>query len=212
LKKIVIFDLDGTLTNNINQSEIIYQRISERYNLEQLSKEEIRKLKSNPKLKRLFELGIPIHKIPKMYKESREIASEFVDESKLVPGIKELITLLNDKNIKLAIVSSNSSSNISKFLSNNDINIFSFIESQASMRGKKRKLKKLLRGNGYKPSDAIYIGDEVRDVLACKAVSLEVIAVTWGFETKSILEKSGPNYIVDSVDELSELLLNEHKN
>ncbi|MFU8785971.1 MAG: hypothetical protein CVV61_07725 [Tenericutes bacterium HGW-Tenericutes-6] len=212
MKKVIIFDLDGTLSNNINQSEIIYQRISERYNLKQLSKEEIRKLKSNPKLKRLFELGIPVHKIPKMYKESREIASEFVDESKLVPGIKELITLLNDKNIKLAIVSSNSSSNINKFLSNNDISIFSFIEAKASMKGKKRKLSKILKRNGYKPSDAIYIGDEVRDVLACKAISLEVIAVTWGFETKSILEKSNPNYIVDSVDELSELLLDEHEN
>jgi phosphoglycolate phosphatase len=80
------------------------------------------------------------------------------------------------------------------------------------MKGKKRKLSKILKRNGYKPSDAIYIGDEVRDVLACKAISLEVIAVTWGFETKSILEKSNPNYIVDSVDELSELLLDEHEN
>ena len=40
MKKIVIFDLDGTLSNNVNQSEIIYQRISERYNMKKLSKEE----------------------------------------------------------------------------------------------------------------------------------------------------------------------------
>ena len=207
MKKIVIFDLDGTLTNNINSSEIIYQRIAAQYHLPKLTNKEIRELKSNPSLKKLMKLGIPIHKMPKMYRESREIASEFVDETKLILGIKELIMKLNDKKTKLAIVSSNSYSNINRFLSNNDINIFSFIEAKASMKGKKRKLQKLLKENGYKPSDAIYVGDEVRDVLACRTISLEVIAVTWGSETKTILEKANPNYIVDSVDELSDLLL-----
>ncbi len=207
MKKIVIFDLDGTLSNNINQSELIYQKISERYHLKKLSKEEIRALKSNPGIRRFSELGIPVHKIPKMYKESREIASEFVDESRLVLGMKELITKLHDRHTKLAIVSSNSPSNINKFLNKNDIDVFAFIEGKASMKGKKRKLRKLLRKNGYQPSDAIYIGDEVRDVLASQAIALEVIAVTWGFDTKPILAKSNPNYMVDSVDELSELLL-----
>lgn len=212
MKKIVIFDLNGTLSNDVNQSEIIYQRISERYNLKKLSGEEIRELKSNAGLKRFLELGIPVLKIPKMYKESREIASEFVDECRLIPGIKELLFKLKDKNAKLAIVSSNSISNINKFLSNNEISIFSFIEGKATMKGKKRKLRKLLRENGFKPIDAIYIGDEVRDVLACRAIPLEVIAVTWGLETKTTLEKSNPNYIIESVDELSELLLRWYEN
>lgn len=208
MKKIVIFDLDGTLSNNVNQSEIIYQRISERYKMKKLSKEEIRELKTNPRLKRLFELGIPFHKIPKMYKESREIASEFVDECILIPGMKELLINLKNKNTELAIVSSNSVSNINKILANNEIKIFSFIEGEATMKGKKRKINKLLKKNGYKTNDAIYIGDEVRDVLACQSISLEVAAVTWGFETKTKLEKSNPNYIVETIDELSKLLLN----
>jgi len=76
------------------------------------------------------------------------------------------------------------------------------------MKGKKRKIKKLLKKNGYKTNDAIYIGDEVRDVLACQSISLEVAAVTWGFETKAALENSNPNYIVESINELSKILLN----
>jgi len=208
MKKIVIFDLDGTLSNNVNQSEIIYQRISERYNMKKLSKGEIRELKTNPGLKRLLKLGIPIYKIPKMYKESREIASEFVDECTLIFGMKELLINLKNKNTKLAIVSSNSLSNINKILANNEIELFSFIEGKATMKGKKRKIKKLLKKNGYKTNDAIYIGDEVRDVLACQSISLEVAAVTWGFETKAALENSNPNYIVESINELSKILLN----
>ena len=76
------------------------------------------------------------------------------------------------------------------------------------MKGKKRKIKKLLKKSGYKTNDAIYIGDEVRDVLACQSIPLEVAAVTWGYETKTKLEEPNANYIVESIDELSQLLLN----
>jgi phosphoglycolate phosphatase len=206
MKKLVIFDLDGTLSNNINQSRIIYERLSERYKLKKLSIEEIRELKTNPSIKRLVRLGIPIHKIPSMYKESRVIASEFVDDCRIVSGLSELIINLSNHHVKLAIVSSNSISNINKILANNGINVFTFIEGKAKMKGKRRKLQKLIRQSGCELADAIYIGDEVRDVSACKSIALEVIAVTWGFETKTTLENAGPNYIVDTADELSKLL------
>jgi phosphoglycolate phosphatase len=207
MKKLVIFDLDGTLTNNINLSEMIYKKISEKYNFKELSTEELRRLKSFTSLKQILKIGIPLFSIPKLYQESREIASEFVKECELFHGIKELLFKLKDNDIELAIVSSNSISNINEFLLKNEINIFSFIKGKASMKGKKRILKKLLKKNGYNSNDAIYIGDEVRDVLACKAMSLEVIAVAWGFESITTLKNSHPNYIAKSADDLSKLLL-----
>jgi len=209
VKKIIIFDLDGTLSNNVDQSELIYERISKRYKLKQLSKDGIRELKTKPGLKRLFDLGVPIYKLPKLYRESRDIASEFVDDCTIISGMKELLVNLNESKVKLAIVSSNSVSNINKILSNNDINTFSFIEGKASMKGKKRKIKKLLRKHGYDPEDAIYVGDEIRDVSACRSIPIEVIAVTWGFETKNALANSNPDYIVETIEELSSLLMNK---
>ena len=207
MKKLIIFDLDGTLTNNINLFEVIYQKISDRHNFKKLSTEELRRLKSFTSLKQILGIGVPFFSIPKLYKESREIASEFVKKCELFPGMKELLFKLLDKDIKLAIISSNSIQNINKFLSKNEINIFSFIEGKATIKGKKRLIKRLLKKNGYDSENAIYIGDEIRDVLACKAVPLDVIAVDWGFETTAILENSHPNFIVKSVDELSKLLL-----
>ena len=44
MEKLVVFEFDGTLTNNINLSELIYNRISEKYNLKGLSTEELKKL------------------------------------------------------------------------------------------------------------------------------------------------------------------------
>jgi phosphoglycolate phosphatase len=207
MKKLVIFDLDGTLTNNINLSEIIYKKISDKYNLKELSTEELRQLKSFTSIKQILGIGIPLYSIPKLYKESREIASEYVQECELLPGMKELLFKLIDNDIKLAIVSSNSIPNINEFLFGNEINIFSFIEGKATMKGKKRIIKKMLKKYGYNSDDAVYIGDEVRDVLACKAIGVDVIAVDWGFETTAVLESSQPNFIAKSVEELSKLLL-----
>jgi phosphoglycolate phosphatase len=207
MKKLEIFDLDGTLTNNINLSEIIYKKISDKYNLKELSTEELRQLKSFTSIKQILGIGIPLYSIPKLYKESREIASEYVQECELLPGMKELLFKLIDNDIKLAIVSSNSIPNINEFLFGNEINIFSFIEGKATMKGKKRIIKKILKKYGYNSDDAVYIGDEVRDVLACKAIGVDVIAVDWGFETTAVLESSQPNFIAKSVEELSKLLL-----
>ena len=208
MKKLVIFDFNGTLTNNINLSEMIYNRISAKHNLKGLSAEELIQIKSASSLKRVLKLGVPLHKIPKLYEESREIASEFVKDCELLPGIKELLYKIKSSNIQLAIVSSNSVSNIEEFLSMNEIEVFSIIEGKASMKGKKRKLRKLLKENKYDVNEAIYIGDEVRDVNACKLLSLEVVAVSWGFEAIKTLEDSNPDYIAKSVDELERLILN----
>ncbi len=207
MKKLVIFDLDGTLTNNINLSEIIYREISKKYNLRELSSEEIRRLKSFTSLKQVLSVGMPLFKIPKLYNESREIASEYIADCVLVPGMKELLFRLIDKDIKLAIVSSNSEANIYNFLIKNDINFFSFIRGKASMKGKKKIIKKMIQKNGYQLDEVIYVGDEVRDVRACKLIPIEIASVGWGFETLDILEDTNPNYMVKSIDELERLML-----
>ncbi len=207
MKKLVIFDLDGTLTNNINLSEIIYRAISKKYNLRELSSEEIRRLKSSTSLKQFLSVGMPLFKIPKLYNESREIASKYIADCVLVPGMKELLFRLIDKDIKLAIVSSNSDANIHNFLIKNDINFFSFVRGKASMKGKKRILKKMIPKIGYQLEEVIYIGDEVRDVRACKLIPIEIAAVAWGFEAFDILENANPNYVVKSIDELEKLIL-----
>lgn len=36
-----------------------------------------------------------------------------------------------------------------------------------------------------------------------------MIAVTWGFETKNALANSNPDYIVETIEELSSLLMNK---
>ena len=63
---------------------------------------------------------------------------------------------------------------------------------------------KLLRKMGRQ---FVYVGDEVRDVEACKKAGVKMIGVTWGFNTKEALKKAGADYLVDNRTELRKLLL-----
>jgi len=51
------------------------------------------------------------------------------------------------------------------------------------------------------------IGDTAYDMLGAKESNISAIAVEYGFGTREILQNCNPDYQVDSVDELAELLL-----
>ena len=57
-------------------------------------------------------------------------------------------------------------------------------------------------------SKTLYIGDEKRDIDASLAAPIPIIAVSWGFNSKTFLEKSNPTYIVNTVNELESTIEN----
>ena len=59
-----------------------------------------------------------------------------------------------------------------------------------------------------KKEEAAYLGDSDTDIQAAKAAGIRSIAVTWGFYPKEKLKKENPDFIVDNVEELKEVILN----
>ena len=56
------------------------------------------------------------------------------------------------------------------------------------------------------PSEALVVGDATYDVLMGKGAGCSVCAVTWGNQTREKLATAGPDYIIDHISELLELL------
>gem|GEM_PF-5446067 len=44
--------------------------------------------------------------------------------------------------------------------------------------GKTSMIKKLMKRHGIKKEEAVYIGDEVRDIMTCRPIDLPVISVS----------------------------------
>ena len=52
----------------------------------------------------------------------------------------------------------------------------------------------------------IYIGDSETDVQTAKNAGTECIGCTWGFRSKEVLETEGANYIIESPNEILEII------
>ena len=58
------------------------------------------------------------------------------------------------------------------------------------------------RARRHLKSEIIYIGDELRDIEACRAVNVPIISVSWGFNSTEILEKNNPGMVAANTEEV----------
>jgi phosphoglycolate phosphatase len=56
----------------------------------------------------------------------------------------------------------------------------------------------MFRKKNISPAQAIYIGDETRDIEACKKVGIPIISITWGMNNKEILSTLNPDQMAHS--------------
>ena len=105
----------------------------------------------------------------------------------------------------MGILSSNSFENISTFLKNHRLDIFDFIQATSKVWSKHTSLKKLMEKNGFRSDEILYIGDEIRDIVAAKKLGIKVAAVTWGYNSSKALERSAPDFLIHHPNELIRL-------
>lgn len=72
----------------------------------------------------------------------------------------------------------------------------------ASMFGKAKRFKAVLRASGLSAADAICIGDEIRDFDAARAAGIALGAVTWGYTAGDALRALKPDHTFDTFDEI----------
>lgn len=58
-----------------------------------------------------------------------------------------------------------------------------------------------------KETDIVYVGDSLVDMQTAKNSSVEFVAVTWGFCPRESLAENNPAYIADNIEELRKILL-----
>ncbi len=57
------------------------------------------------------------------------------------------------------------------------------------------------------PQDILFVGDSVVDIATAKAARMCSVAVTWGFQDRPRLQAAAPHHLVDSFDELWDVVL-----
>jgi phosphoglycolate phosphatase len=196
--KYVIFDFDGTVADSKELAFELLIELSDKYGFRKISREEANSKMLLSTKERLKFLRISLVQLPFMVLELKKNYARIVPFIKPFSGIKDVILSLKKQNIKTVIISSNSVENIKQFLVKHDLDYFETIHSQSNIFGKHRSIKSLLHQLKIGLHEVIYIGDEHRDIEACKKANIKIIAVKWGLDPAALLKKAKPDYIVDS--------------
>lgn len=200
--KHIIFDMDGTLVDSLPTIIKLGNEMAEKYGFQPISQDRIKELLKLPMKSRLKELKIPVFKLPKLGVELLNSYHSYAEEVCLFEGIEEMLERLHKDRYCLNIVSSNSVQNIKAFLELNHLNMFANIESSKGLFAKHVTIGRLITKLNIDKSQVIYVGDEQRDIEACKKIGIRVISVLWGLDSHELLESANPDYIVSRPDEI----------
>ena len=216
MKKLVIFDLDGTLLNTI--ADLAH---STNYALNKLGypTHEIEKYNFmvGNGIDKLFERALPEGE--KSKENVLRVRKEFVpyydihnaDDSRPYPGIPELLSYLQDAGIQIAVASNKNQAATQKLIDHYfpEIHFTAVFGQREGIKVKPDPtvVFDILEVAKVTKEEVLYVGDSGVDMQTAANARVTVCGVTWGFRPRAELEEFSPQYIVDTAEEIKRLIL-----
>ena len=197
----IIFDFDGTIADTISLGIHLINDYSERFRYNKIDRETMNGLSAFELMK---VMGIKLYRLPYLAWYLRKLLKNRASEIQMNPGIKDLLENLKQSGYKMGIVTSNSTENVNAFLERNGLeSYFTYMKTKVPLLKKTKALSKTKR---QLKTDFIYVGDEIRDVEACRKNNLPVVSVGWGFNSVETLEQVNPGFVARTADEATILI------
>ncbi len=212
----VIFDLDGTLLNTLEDLMDSVNYGLKAYHMPERSLEEIRCFVGNG-VERLIELAVPEgtgdlerEKVFAEFKDHYKIHCN--DKTGLYPGVEELLARLKEEGFAMAIVSNKLQEGVDAL---NKQYFDRYVETAIGAREGIRKkpapdtVMEALRILDLPKERVVYVGDSEVDIATAQNVGMDCITVAWGFRTRKEQEKAGAKVFVERPEEIVELLYHD---
>ena len=212
-KNAVIFDLDGTLLDTLDDLSNAVNYILRKYGFPERSRVAIRRFLGNG-ARDLVGRSVPASVVGE---EFEKILADYIEyynahskiETKPYPGVLELLAELKKSGIKTAVVSNKPDMTVKVLCKEYFGDRLDFVLGDRPDIKKKPAADPILfamRELGCE--SAVYVGDSEIDILAAKNAGLPCISMLWGFRDRDILEESGAEYFAENSDELKAHILN----
>jgi phosphoglycolate phosphatase len=201
-----MFDFDGTLADTMPWVLGVSDRLADEFNFRHVDRGQIDELRSHDARTLLKLHQIPLWKVPFIAHRFRELMAAEISQITPFPGILDLLRQLARQGRKLAVVTSNSTQNVRSVLGPEIAGLIEQYEGGASVFGKRSKLKRVVRRSGVEPSQAIFIGDEIRDAQAARHAGLAFGGVSWGYTHPEALRIQAPAFMFETIDDMARKL------
>ncbi len=215
LIKAVIFDLDGTLLNTLEDLADSCNLTLKQLNLPQLTIDQVRQYVGNG-IGRLMELAIPEGKNYKDFAGAVELmksnyGKNWNNKTKPYDGIIELISALKAQGIKIGINSNKPDPQVKELASL----YFSDVVDNSTAVGEKQGLRRkpypdianeIMRIMNVSKEETVYVGDSEVDIETARNAGLKCISVTWGFRSRELLISKGAQYFADKPSDVLNII------
>ncbi|MFH0773374.1 MAG: HAD hydrolase-like protein [bacterium] len=207
-KKYIIFDFDGTIADSIPVMFTITQEIAKEAGYSRpITQADWDWVREHELKDILGKFNIPLIKIPYILLEGRNKMKKQMYSVPPCKGMIDALKKLKKDKYELAVLSSSSRDLIQEFILKNDIvSLFDFVHSELNLFGKDKALLSLLKQFKMPIEQSIYVGDEMRDIDACKKIKLDCISVGWGLNSINALQQHGAQWTVTKPQDIIGLL------
>jgi phosphoglycolate phosphatase len=209
--KLVIFDFDGTIADTLEAAILVLKEFAREGIIQQFTDEDIARWKKMSPRDIIKEVNMPWWKMMYLVFIARRRLKKHLDDVTLFEGMQVAITDIS-RSYPCVVISSNTKSSVDYILNKFNITEFKETHGGGSLLGKYKKINKILRQYNVLPEHAVLITDEARDIDSAKISGIKSIAVTWGYQDSSILQKHTPEKIVSTPQELSQTVHKVLKN
>ncbi len=209
--KAVIFDLDGTLLNTLDDLFISVNYALEHFDFPLRTKDEVKSFIGNG-IRDLMTKSCPkdvenFEEVLAFFKAHYSVHSQ--DNTRPYDDIVELLETLNKNNVKCAIVSNKFDGAVQELKEKYFKGLFSVAVGESPNVRKKPapdsvlKVMELLNVN---KDEVVFVGDADTDIETSKNASIKCISVLWGFRSKEFLEERGGKIFVEKPLEILEYI------
>lgn len=210
----VIFDLDGTLLDTINDLADAGNHTLQHFGLTPHPVQSYKKMVGNgiPKLvQRMFKDAPP--QTVNLKEAQRYFLSYYekhmMDKTVPYPGMLKLLDSLKEQKVQLGVLSNKAHHFTCDIISHYFDGYFNHVQGLADNMPPKPDPTSLLytaEKLGNPNTKTLYCGDSDTDMFTATAAGIKGCGVLWGFRSKEELKKAGASYLAASPDELLALI------
>lgn len=214
MKKLIIFDLDGTILDTVEDIRFCLNSALKKFDLKQLNREQAMKNMGfgAKKLVQLSVGDVSESLAQEVYDYYLELSANS-DNSKttIYEGLDEVLINLKKDGYNLAVVS-NKPDNLVISVCEQKLSKYGFSFVMGNKPGEfkpkpdKSCVEYCLNKLNTKKDEAIYVGDSEVDVQTYLASNVDGIGVLWGFRSKEILEDAGCTRLAKTPKELYNII------
>lgn len=201
--KFIIFDWSGVISNDLEPTFQTYNLLFRHYGVPEMTlgffQENFELPYSNFCSK--FLAGISLAEIQDLF---RELFKTVDATPRAIPGVAPVLKKLYQLKTKMGVLSSH------PYVSKETEIFFPgerfFEHIFEDIPNKHNIVEEMLEQAGFSHEETLYVGDMVHDIEAGKQANVKTAAILTGYQSRNILAKANPDFILENMKQVLEIL------